>query len=324
MSSVAGSAAGGSRAPTEGGLMSVAAARSVAAGSHFVAGGHGAAGGGGMGMGYGGGYMGAAAAPPPSFHIKEVAAVGLASGNTGGGGGASSGAPGSGGGAAGAGGGGAPHDGPAGRTKAIAAVQFGTMSPAEMMRLATIQVCSRELYKMPTRSPAPYSSIDTRLGISQKSEACGTCGKKLQDCAGHFGFIKLELPVYHIGFFKAVVEIVQNICKSCSRVLLGPVERKGYLRLMRNPGTDALRKVKIRKRISEACKKVTCCPWCGALNGPVKRVPGAQAFRLIHERYGKDYRKDELGRARMREAFEAGLEGVSETAPEIAPHIGEN
>lgn len=52
----------------------------------------------------------------------------------------------------------------------------------------------------------------------------------------------------------------------------------------------ALRKVKIRKRITEACKKVTLCPWCGAINGPVKRVPGAQAFKLIHDKYGRDYR----------------------------------
>jgi hypothetical protein len=56
------------------------------------------------------------------------------------------------------------------------------------------------------------------------------------------------------------------------------------------PAAAALRKVKIRKRITEACKKVTLCPWCGAINGPVKRVPGAQAFKLIHDKYGRDYR----------------------------------
>ena len=30
---------------------------------------------------------------------------------------------------------------------------------------------------------------------------------------GHFGYISLELPVFHIGFFKAIMECLQRICK---------------------------------------------------------------------------------------------------------------
>lgn len=189
--------------------------------------------------------------------------------------------------------------------------------------MSTLQVCSRELYRMPSRTPAPFGCLDPRLGTSNKNDVCGTCSKKLADCAGHFGYIKLELPVFHIGFFKAVAEILQNICKTCSRVLLGPVERKSFLKQMRSPATDPLRKVKVRKRITEACKKVTCCPWCGGANGQVKRVPGAQAFKLVHDRFGRDWRKDEL-KSGMREAFEGGMEGVTALAPELAPHIGES
>lgn len=32
-------------------------------------------------------------------------------------------------------------------------------------------------------------------------------------CEGHFGHIELELPVFHIGYFKATVTILQRICK---------------------------------------------------------------------------------------------------------------
>ena len=32
-------------------------------------------------------------------------------------------------------------------------------------------------------------------------------------CAGHFGYIKLALPAYHIGFFKHTLNVLQVICK---------------------------------------------------------------------------------------------------------------
>ena len=50
-------------------------------------------------------------------------------------------------------------------------------------------------------------------GTSDKDNACDTCGKNLADCIGHYGYIDLELPVFHIGFFKTITNILQAICK---------------------------------------------------------------------------------------------------------------
>jgi len=33
------------------------------------------------------------------------------------------------------------------------------------------------------------------------------------ECPGHFGYMKLALPIYHIGFFGDVINILQCICK---------------------------------------------------------------------------------------------------------------
>jgi DNA-directed RNA polymerase III subunit RPC1 len=46
----------------------------------------------------------------------------------------------------------------------------------------------------------------------------------------HAGYIQLELPVFHIGYFRNTVQILQCICKSCSRVLLPDEERQGWLK----------------------------------------------------------------------------------------------
>ena len=53
----------------------------------------------------------------------------------------------------------------------------------------------------------------TSQGTSEKDNPCITCEKPLSDCVGHYGFIDLELPVFHIGYFRAVINILQSICK---------------------------------------------------------------------------------------------------------------
>ena len=50
-------------------------------------------------------------------------------------------------------------------------------------------------------------------GSSVKTGTCETCGLSQQHCIGHFGFIKLALPVFHIGYFKNTLNLCQCICK---------------------------------------------------------------------------------------------------------------
>ncbi len=49
-------------------------------------------------------------------------------------------------------------------------------------------------------------------------------------CIRHAGYIKLELPVFHIGYMKPTLQILQAICKNCSHVLLDADERRKYLK----------------------------------------------------------------------------------------------
>ena len=41
-------------------------------------------------------------------------------------------------------------------------------------------------------------------------------------------YIELELPVFHIGYYKALHTTLQCVCKTCSRVLLPNEERAKY------------------------------------------------------------------------------------------------
>eukprot|EP00536_Pseudo-nitzschia_multiseries_P010257 jgi/Psemu1/319821/estExt_fgenesh1_pm.C_3060011 len=178
--------------------------------------------------------------------------------------------------------------------KKIKSIQFGLLSPAEMQRLAEFQVTSRELFCMPSRNPAPGGCLDPRLGVSDKVSTCATCKKKLQDCAGHFGYIRLALPVFHIGYLRHTLQILQCVCKTCSRILLDNSEREQYLERMRNPKTDVLAKNATLKKVIDKCKKSKQCPYCGAVNGTVKKITGVPTLKLVHEKYKGRHSEDEL------------------------------
>lgn len=50
-------------------------------------------------------------------------------------------------------------------------------------------------------------------GTTNKKGECSTCFGKLADCPGHFGYLKLEMPVFHIGYLKNILTTLQCICK---------------------------------------------------------------------------------------------------------------
>jgi DNA-directed RNA polymerase beta' subunit len=123
------------------------------------------------------------------------------------------------------------------------------MSTEEIQRVAQLQVSSRVLFQMPDRRAAAHGCMDPRLGISDKMSHCKTCHKKLTDCAGHFGYIQLELPVFHAGYFKHTLTLLQCICKKCSRVLVSPQLRQQLLKRIATGNVDALARAALFKKV---------------------------------------------------------------------------
>lgn len=111
---------------------------------------------------------------------------------------------------------------------------------------------------------------------------CTTCHGKLATCQGHFGHIKLALPVFHVGYFKSIITILQNICKECSHLLLTESDKRKYMKDLRRPGIDNLTRMRILKKINEQCKKTRSCIKCGAINGVVKK---AATLKVIHDKF---------------------------------------
>lgn len=167
--------------------------------------------------------------------------------------------------------------------KKISHICFGMKSAEQMRQQAHIQVVSKNLYSQDTKhSPLPYGVLDHRMGTSEKDRPCLTCGKNLADCLGHYGYLDLELPCFHVGYFKAIIGILQMICKTCSSIMLTKEEKLQFMDYLKRPNLAYLQKRGLKKKISDKCRKRTICLNCAAFNGPVKKCG---LLKIIHEKY---------------------------------------
>uniref|UniRef100_H3BGV0 DNA-directed RNA polymerase subunit n=1 Tax=Latimeria chalumnae TaxID=7897 RepID=H3BGV0_LATCH len=151
--------------------------------------------------------------------------------------------------------------------KKISHICFGMKSAKQMRQQAHIQVVSKNLYNQDNHhTPLHYGVLDHRMGTSEKDRPCETCGKNLADCLGHYGYIDLELPCFHVGYFKAIIGILQMVCKTCSQIMLTAEEKKQFIDYLKRPTITYLQKRGLKKKISEKCRKKASCPRCGAFN----------------------------------------------------------
>ncbi|KAJ8955952.1 hypothetical protein NQ314_006801 [Rhamnusium bicolor] len=173
----------------------------------------------------------------------------------------------------------------------ISHVSFGVESAESMQQQSHIHVVAKNLYNQDIqRTPVPYGVLDKRLGTNSKESPCQTCGKNINECVGHFGYIDLELPVFHVGYFRSIISILQTICKKCANVLLEEDDKCQYRIRLSNPNLSYMTKKAIRQKIVDKCKKITKCPYCKEVNGFVKKMPatkgggGNSVLKIVHEK----------------------------------------
>ncbi|KIJ54648.1 hypothetical protein M422DRAFT_24553 [Sphaerobolus stellatus SS14] len=166
--------------------------------------------------------------------------------------------------------------------KVIKEIQFSLFSEQETVKLSEFQVTHRDLYTPGDRLPVKDGVLDRRLGTTEKNAFCETCGHDTKECVGHYAYIKLVLPVFHIGFFRHTISILQQICKTCARVMLSEEDRRKYLKRFRKPNLENLTRVQLCKAVNSAARKVVFCPYCSAINGTVKKQG---ALKIVHDKF---------------------------------------
>ena len=79
-----------------------------------------------------------------------------------------------------------------------------------------------------------------------------------------------------------LLQVLQTICKTCSRVMLKPKDVEDFRERLKAPSIGYLAKKGLRKKILEKAKKITKCLHCQALNGVVKKCG---LLKISHEPY---------------------------------------
>lgn len=149
--------------------------------------------------------------------------------------------------------------------KQVKSLVFGVLSPQIIKKMAAAKIVTPELYDR-EGYPVDGGLMDIRLGVIDPGLKCKTCGSKLKECIGHFGYIELARPVIHIKFVDIVLNILRSTCKDCSRVLIPPTKIEKCIKELddaeKETGLEG-RRLALRKIIA-SLKTQNKCPYCQA------------------------------------------------------------
>ena len=107
--------------------------------------------------------------------------------------------------------------------KKVGSVSFSMLNPKVVKKMAAAKVVTPELYDK-EGYPVDGGLMDVRLGVIDPGLRCKTCGSRLKECIGHFGYISLARPVVHINFVSVVLTFLRSTCRECSKILLPPAK----------------------------------------------------------------------------------------------------
>jgi len=148
-------------------------------------------------------------------------------------------------------------------SKKVSTINFGLLSPKEIKKMACAKVVTPELYDK-EGYPVDGGLMDVRLGVIDPGLRCKTCGERLKDCMGHFGYIELARPVIHIKHTKKILDLLRSTCRDCGRVLYSDEDVERKARLLQK--ARKLRGLEIHRKITKAylleLKNIKKCPHC--------------------------------------------------------------
>ncbi|MBL7057132.1 DNA-directed RNA polymerase subunit A' [Candidatus Woesearchaeota archaeon] len=137
------------------------------------------------------------------------------------------------------------------------------MGPKFLKDMASAKVVTPELYDK-EGYPVDGGLMDVRMGVIDPGLKCKSCGHKLKECPGHFGYIELARPIVHIKFTKEILDLMRCTCKSCGRILIPQDKIKKNLGILEDVGQELGLSAR-RKKVSEiiaGLKTINKCPHC--------------------------------------------------------------
>jgi len=111
--------------------------------------------------------------------------------------------------------------------KRIKRVMLAFLSPDEIRKMSSTKIITADTYD-DDGFPIEMGLMNPRLGVIEPGLRCKTCGRKVDECPGHFGHIDLAMPVIHVGYTKLIKNLLKGTCRKCGRVLIPPKQIEMY------------------------------------------------------------------------------------------------
>ena len=127
--------------------------------------------------------------------------------------------------------------------KQVSAITFSLLSPEQIKKLGVAKIVTPELYDM-DGYPVDGGLMDLRLGAIDPGVRCRTCGGRLKECLGHYGYIEMARPVMHVKYIPLIEMLLRSTCQNCGRILVSEED------------------IKKSKNLLKKAKDVKRCPWC--------------------------------------------------------------
>ncbi|MAF51361.1 MAG: DNA-directed RNA polymerase subunit A' [Nanoarchaeota archaeon] len=148
-------------------------------------------------------------------------------------------------------------------SKVVDSIEFGFLSPQDIKKIATVKIVTPELYDK-EGYPVDGGLMDIRLGVIDPGLRCKTCGGKLKECLGHFGYIEMARPVIHLKGINIILAFLRSVCRECSEILLDNEAKEKFIAkldvLEKEKGINAKRK-EINALVNKL-KNIRKCPHC--------------------------------------------------------------
>ncbi len=147
--------------------------------------------------------------------------------------------------------------------KQVRSIAFSVLSPKMIRKMASAKIVTPELYDK-EGYPVDGGLMDIRLGVIDPGLRCKTCGSKLKECIGHFGYIELARPIIHVKFVNIVMTLVKCTCRECGRILIPDnkiSKTKEILDQVEKENGVEERRQKVKEVIA-SLKTINKCPHC--------------------------------------------------------------
>jgi DNA-directed RNA polymerase subunit A' len=147
--------------------------------------------------------------------------------------------------------------------KKIDSISFGLFSPSEIKKISVTKIITPELYDR-EGYPVDGGLMDIRMGVIDPGLRCKTCGQKLRECTGHFGFMDLARPVLHINYIDVIINLLRVTCKDCGRILDSDEKIQDHLKKMEIAEMEKRTKdkAKLVRALVAKLKNIKKCPHC--------------------------------------------------------------